>query len=583
MNSFFKSRRLYRTIVLYLGSSWVVLEAFSYFMNRFNYPTYFEDILMIFLGFGLVLFIINEYNFTRKTNIGFNRTLLALNAVVLLLAGSTAYFYWQRAVKSQIQHARVEYTGTSIAVLPFKNLSPDSSYYWIGDGICDQLRSQLNQIESIDVKSRSASDYFKGKDYNPVQIAGLLGINTMLDGSIMVLDSMFRINVTLSNPINGSEILNETFEGKIDNIFDLQSEIALNIAQKINAKVTSVEKEQISKKLTNNPQAMEFFVMGKYHFNMITPVDNMRANQLFKKAIQHDPDFVMAHAYLGLTVQMFGGFWLGMMPDSAYHIVDNIVDKIYSIDQDNAIASYLNGSIVFFYNREYREGLQLIEEAYKMLDYKEDVIWFYCMMLSMNRQADKAVAILEDYIKMNPTSGRAYQGLCQARLIAKGRAIDTPIEYFNEPCFKCAELDPTLSYGRYYLAELHFMRKEFAKSRVYWQNMTEIAPIPMFHEGLMRASYYLGDTALAMEYYDKVLAASHMASPIQMARVYSTLDKIDSVEKYLNIAFAISDIELVALWNEPAFDKVRDEPKFQAIAKKLENAGPVMGGKTIFE
>ena len=80
------------------------------------------------------------------------------------------------------------------------------------------------------------------------------------------------------------------------------------------------------------------------------------------------------------------------------------------------------------------------------------------------------------------------------------------------------------------------------------------------------------------------MAASHgMASPIVMARMYSTLNEIDSVAKYLEIALRISDIEVVALWNEPAFDNVRNEPKFKEIARKLQNAGPVMGGKTMIE
>ena len=205
------------------------------------------------------------------------------------------------------------------------------------------------------------------------------------------------------------------------------------------------------------------------------------------------------------------------------------------------------------------------------------------MMLAINRHADESVAILEEYIAKNPTSAQAYQGLCHARLMLKGREIDTPIEYFNAPCFKCTELDPNLIYGRYYLAELHFIRGEYEKSRDYWQVMADLNPYAMFYEGLMRSSYYMGDTVAAQKYFEQVLAQYKLgyASPIIMARAYSTLDEVDSVVKYLNFAFKISDIELVALWNEPAFDRVRDEPKFQEIANRLPNAGPVAGSALV--
>jgi tetratricopeptide (TPR) repeat protein len=210
---------------------------------------------------------------------------------------------------------------------------------------------------------------------------------------------------------------------------------------------------------------------------------------------------------------------------------------------------------------------------------KEDIIWLYVLMFAINKQSDNSIAILEDYIAKNPTSAQAYQGMCNARLMAKGRVMDTPIEYFYEPCFKCMELDPSMIYGKYYLAELHFMRSEFEESRQFWQELAEVAPIPMFFEGIMRSSYYLGDTATAMQYYDRLMmmAEQGIVSPIVMSRIYSTLDNIDSVAKYLDLAFEVNDIELVALWNEPALDRVRDEPKFQEILKRLQNAGSLAG------
>jgi TolB-like protein len=366
MSSFLKSKNLYRTLAVYLGSSWVLIEAGNYFINRYSYPDYYIEVLIVLLAFGLLSFVFNEWIATWKEIGKQNTGSLSVwpHFINVMIAITVAYYVWDNARLNYMKFQNNNPELVSIAVLPFENVGPDSTYYWMGDAICGELINNLDKVGSIDVKSKSASFYFKDKDYNPVQIAGLLGVNSMLDGSIMVLDSNYRITVSLINPLSGSQIWNETFEGRLDNIFDLQTEIALTITDKINAEVSQDEKKEIQKKLTENNEAYELFMKGKYHYNLITPVDNYRAHGYFKSAIALDDNFVMAHAYLGMTYQMYGGIWLGLSPDSAYHMVDKIVNKIFTLDEGNPMGLFLKSNVVFFYDRDYNKGCEIATKAY---------------------------------------------------------------------------------------------------------------------------------------------------------------------------------------------------------------------------
>lgn len=570
MKSFLQSKKLFRTIVVYLGSSWVLIEAATYFNNRFQYPDYYMDILLIMLIFGLFSFILIEWQSSNSERKRQSILPLGLHAVNFVVAIAVAYFYWNGAKIKHIQYQSNQEDKVSIAVMPFTNINPDSSSVWLGDAVCDQIIDQLTYIASIDVKSRSASFYFKDKDYNSVQIAGLLGVNKLLEGSVMLLDTMLRVSVKLMNPITGSQLWSQSFNRPISKIMDIQSEIAQTVANKINADISKEEEDKINTKLTNNIDAYEAYMKGKYHYNLVTITDNKRANEYFKKAIELDPDFAKAYAYLALTYNMFGGYWLGLVPDSAYQLVNELAEKSLNLQSDLALGHFLKSQYVFFYERNYNQGLKMATASFNLGD-KEDQIWIYCLMLSMNKKATDAIELLDAYIKSNPTSAQAYQALCGASLIAYGKDMTKPLDIFYEPCNKCQELDPTITYGYYYLAELHSFRGEDEESLSYWNKLLQSSPAPHFIEGAFRSHIRLGDTTTAMQYYNQLeYISGQYTIPYVMARVYCSFEDVDRIMASLEEAYAIKDIEMVNLWFDPTFDRVRDEPRFQEMLLRLK-------------
>ena len=569
----FIHKRLFRNIAVYFGSAWVIIEVAIYFESRFNLPYYYIDILMILIGFGLISFIINEWvKFSQNKKVNIFATLTA-HATTILIGLTSSYSYYNYSIKNEIQFTRNEDKKISIAVLPFKNISQNSTNEWLGDALCEQIIDQLDLIKSIDVKSRSASFYFKNKDLNPVQIANLLGVNTILDGSVIVQDSAIRISIKLINPFTGSQIWSETFDKSIKDVLSLQTEIALNIATKINADISIQEKNELINNLTQNPDAFESFMKGKYHFNLVTMADNKRAHDYFEKAIQLDSNMAVAYAYLGLTYDMFGGYWMGLEPDSAYRVINNLADKAIKLNPKLALGYFLRSNYEYFYERNYKKGLETATKAFNMTDSREDFIWLYCMMLSINKKSNEAIEILTSYIKKNPTSAQAYQGLCGVKLIKDGKNKDVPLEEFFEPCNKATELDPSMIYSKYYLAELMFMRHDYKSSIKYWNELYHMAPAPHFVEGIFRAHYYLGDTTTAMQYFNQLkIYSTQLKIPYVMTRAYATLGDTENALKYLQEAYAYRDIEIVNLWFDASLDPIRGNPEFKKILSQLKYA-----------
>ncbi len=574
MPSLFKNKDLYQKLVVYLGSSWVFLEATGYFLERYSFPDYYLELLMILLFFGLISLIINIFSKSEGKRVQPPRFFNLLQGINILLGLFTAGYFFVNAERNEIRHEASEPGRVALAILPFTNTSPEGNYQWLGDGLCDQIIDHLNYIDAIDVKSRSASFYFKGKDFNPVQIANLLGVNTMLEGSVMVVDSTLRISVKLFNPLTGSQLWNETFNRVYKDILDIQSEIALAVAEKIDAKVTRDERERINSQSTSSVAAREAYLKGKYHYNLLTPLDNNRAKLYFETAIDHDPEMAEAYAYLGMTYNMFGGYWLGLPPDSAYAVVNDLAGKALELNPELALGHFLKANYLHFYKRDFATGLLRAQKAYQMAENKEDIIWLYAIMLSINKMPDEALQILLSYKASNPTSPQVYQAICGSRLIQDGKNFNVPKEEILTICDEALELDPTLVYSKYYMAELLFMRKEYEAARRHYEELVSFYPTPHFVEGLFRTTYYTGDKTTAEGLFNQLESISQqMTIPYVMTRAYATLGDTDRAIGMLEEAYSIKDIEVINIWLDGALDPIREDPRFLEILSRLKYVG----------
>ena len=207
----------------------------------------------------------------------------------------------------------------SIAVLPFENLSPDPDNAYFADGIQEEILTRLASIADLKVISRTSTQRYQSKPRNLSQIAKQLGVANILEGSVQKAGDQVRVNVQLINAQTDSHLWAETFDRKLTDIFEVESEIAKGIAESLQAKLTGREEQALAVKPTNNPEAYDAYLRGLAFEarNYASVFSDDRATQtasFFERAVQLDPNFAIAWARLSRAqalIHVITGDWRG--------------------------------------------------------------------------------------------------------------------------------------------------------------------------------------------------------------------------------------------------------------------------------
>jgi TolB-like protein/Tfp pilus assembly protein PilF len=189
----------------------------------------------------------------------------------------------------------------SIAVLPFENLSEDKANAYFAEGIQDEILTRLSKIADLKVVSRTSTQHYKSAPENLPEIARQLGVAHILEGSVQRSGDDVRVNVQLIKAATDSHLWAETLDRKLTDIFSVESEVAIAIAEHLRAHLTDREEEVIAAKPTDNPEAYDAYLRGLAYTlkaGATDPVNALRAQKYLKEAVRLDPKFALAWALL---------------------------------------------------------------------------------------------------------------------------------------------------------------------------------------------------------------------------------------------------------------------------------------------
>src|ERR1700736_342181 len=214
---------------------------------------------------------------TQRSSVGW---IAVLVLVAILAAGAAYYFIAHRAAtKSAIPEK-------SIAVLPFGNLSSDTENAYFAEGIQDEILTRLSKIANLKVISRTSTQHYKSAPENLPEIAKQLGVAHILEGSVQKSGDAVRVNVQLIKAANDSYLWADTFDRKLTDIFSVESEVAKAIADQLQAKLTGSAKQALASRPTENPEAHELYLKGRYFWNRRTEENLKKALGYFQQAIE---------------------------------------------------------------------------------------------------------------------------------------------------------------------------------------------------------------------------------------------------------------------------------------------------------
>jgi TolB-like protein/Tfp pilus assembly protein PilF len=314
-----KRRRVGKVAIAYGTIAWLVTEASSVVLPALRLPEWTVTFVVVFLLVGFPVAMILAWIFDVGPQ-GIERTeplanepvatrmklRFAYGAVVLLLMAGLGYLLYERG----FGRAQASQPHSSIAVLPFTNLSGDPAREFFSDGMSEELLNLLARVPGLQVASRTSSFAYKGRNVDIRDVGRELGVETVLEGSVRQAGTNVRITAQLIDAETGFHLWSETYERRLEDIFLVQDEIAAAIVTKLRIELAPREQALAvrDKAPTQNVQAYEYYLQGRQAWKRRGEDNLKRAIDLYQRAVALDPGFARAHAALASAYVVLPGY-----------------------------------------------------------------------------------------------------------------------------------------------------------------------------------------------------------------------------------------------------------------------------------
>ena len=495
---------------------------------------------------------------------GLNKRLLApFLLAIVVLGGFFGYRYLIPAGTEQIN---------SIAVLPFENRSGNADTDYLSDGLAESLIYRLSQLPNLKVSPTSSVFRYKGKETDPQVIAKELGVDSVMTGRITQRGDSLTISVNLVDTRNGKSLWGEQYERKLSELLTTQREIVAEIVGKLQLKLSGESEQKLAKKYTDNPEAYQLYLQGRFHWNKRTSADFEQAVVFFKKAIEKDPNYALAYAGLADTYALFPD-WVNGRPKEYMPQAKQAALKALELDPNLAEAHASLALITYYYDydpagaeRSFKRSIELNPK------YPSARQWYGNFLIWAGRQDEGLrenlkAAELDPFSKIiiwNLGSAFQFNGQYDEAI----RQYQKIIELFSDQRINDDIGNTYATQGKYQQAvEAYLNGYRFAK---------EIKPeeIQKLKESFEKGGWE--SFGRAKQEIDLSLLKASQAKdpngyikPYEIAKAYSWGKDKDKVIEYLNKAYEDRSADVFRLRTDFTFAGMRDDPRFKELVKRV--------------
>lgn len=350
-----KQRKLIQWAVAYVAAAFGLLQGVDIIAERFAWSETITRGLIIASVIGFFVALLLAWYHGERGAQKVSGTELLLLALLLVIGGG---FIWQFSGTTTPAYSDAEAASESlatvdasapeseipaksIAVLSFENLSADKDNEFFASGMQDMILTRLAEIRDLKVISRSSTLEYGSRPSNLKRIAKQLGVATLLEGSVQKVGDQVLINLQLIDADTGTHIWAEVYRRTLDNIFDVEAEVAQKVAEALHASLTGAEAAAVARASTNSPQAYELYLkaryeVGQYFEGANEPAHLLLAESYTRQAIAKDPDFALAHAQLAGTISMI---WVNGIKDSPERRAEAMAHARKALELQPALAA----------------------------------------------------------------------------------------------------------------------------------------------------------------------------------------------------------------------------------------------------
>ena len=503
-----------------------------------------------------------EYSLSARKNL-----ILAAAALAILVGGGAfAYFYgiWQGR---QID---------SIAVMPFVNASGNPDLEYLSDGITESLINSLTRVPDLSVKARSSVFTYKGKEVSPQQVAKDLAVEAVLNGRVVQRGDAVTLNLELVEAATGNQLWGEQYNRKLADLTALQSEIARDVSQKLHTKLTGAEQQQVAKNHTQNTEAYQLYLKGKFHWNKRSREDIFKSIGYFRQAVDKDPNFALAYSGMAEAYVLLP-MYAGDSPQAAYTSARTAALRALELDNTLAEAHTALAIISSEFDWNFAEAEKRFRRAIELNPNYPTARQFYAEFLLVMARFPEALAEIRRAQDLDPLS-LIINGMHGVILRLNGRHAEA-IEQLK----RTIEMAPNFPRSHVFLAEVY---QELGRFEDAAEELRKVAILNGWHEAQVEAAHRRVMDAYRQEGpkgYFRVMAGffeerrqmreASSPPPITVIAAY-WLRAGDKEKAYalLEDGLSLRDPNMLRI-GDPMFDPIRSEPRFQEIMKRIGLAG----------
>jgi TolB-like protein/DNA-binding winged helix-turn-helix (wHTH) protein len=468
-----------------------------------------------------------------------------------------------RTVVQKSTQARVE-NPRSIAVLPFVNVSPDPENEYFSDGLTEELINALTRIEELQITSRTTAFAFKNKNLPLHEIGEQLGVATALEGSVRKAGNRVRVTVQLVQIADETQLWSERYDRELEDIFAIQDEITQHIVANLKLTLTSEENELLTKHYTDNLDAYNLYLQGRYFWNKRSMDSLTKAIELFEEAIALDSEYALAYAGLADSYNILSEYdWLS--PAETMPKAREAALKALEIDETLAEAHASYGYVCFYYDWDFKTAEYEFKRSIELdPQYPIARMWYSNFLMAMGRkdQSLNEIRVAQD---LEPLS--TLLSACAGSMCYFAREYDEAIEY----ALKSLEMEPQFGLANVILTWSYEQKQMFKDAISQGKQAIDLINSPQVLSYLGHAYAASGEEENAKIILEdlKKQSKERFVSPMCIATIYAGLEDFDEAFAWLEKAYEVRSFDITYLNVWPMVDNLRSDPRFSDLLEKI--------------
>jgi eukaryotic-like serine/threonine-protein kinase len=494
-----------------------------------------------------------------------------LTIMTMALIGLTLVIYrsWTQpagpAAQSKAEQPGPGVPFQSIAVLPFRPLVSGSRDEALEMGMADTLINKLGGTREIIVRPISAVRKYADLGQDAVAAGREQRVDVVLDGSIQKSADKVRVTVRLIKVENGRLLWTESFDERFTDIFAVQDHVSEKVIALLAVSITGQEQKLLTKRYTDNAEAYDLYLKGRFHLNRLTDDGFLKSLEYFQQAIQKDPNFALAHAGAAESYCALGNFNV-RRPKDVYPKSRSAALTALKLDELLGQAHTVLATVKLAYDWDWSGAEKEFQRSLEINPSDSDAHYQHGYYLAFIGKFEEAISEMRRAQELDPVSLVKITAMGQVLLLA--RRYDEGIAQ----CRKALEMDPNLGFAHWLLGLGYMYKGAYEQAIPELQKSIPLSAGSADEPMSLGLAYALsGKTGEARKILDEVKQQSKTkyVSPGVLAALHAALGEMDQAFALLDKAYVERDSILVVIKVEPMFDALRADPRFADLVRRV--------------